>query len=387
MKLLIITPHYLKNFATGSTSIIRRLIPHFKKNNIDVKIIAPFPVDRGYEKFDEESVIYVSMKFSGHSGYGNPHFLFKFLSKVKKYIHDIDHDVAYIDTANPVIKELKTPYLVYFHGSAKRKFRDYLGRNIVRSLYGYIGSKIISDCERYALRHAYCLFNSENTKGWVLKDYETGDSRRFKVCYPSVDIDDAYTKDYGDETMEKLKMLGDKKILLNVGGFAHHKGQLEILEIIPHIVQAHKDVVFVFVGRDFGTKKVFIERAKKYHVDTSIMLLEILDNLSPLMAKSYLYVSAGDENFGIANVEAMARRAPIVGLNRGAVKEVVGEGGIIVDTLEELKKSCLVLLGDEGLRNALSQRAAERAKRFSPENSFLSVKETVDELCKNMGER
>ena len=58
---------------------------------------------------------------------------------------------------------------------------------------------------------------------------------------------------------------------------------------------------------------------------------------------------------------------PVVGYRAGAVAEVVGEAGLLVDEQDAgaLGDALVMLLADEGLRDRLAERAKPRAARFS----------------------
>ena len=56
-----------------------------------------------------------------------------------------------------------------------------------------------------------------------------------------------------------------------------------------------------------------------------------------------------------------------MGYRAGAVAEVVGDAGLLVDEQDAsaLGDALVALLGDEGLRDRLAERAKPRAARFS----------------------
>ena len=73
------------------------------------------------------------------------------------------------------------------------------------------------------------------------------------------------------------------------------------------------------------------------------------------------------EGFGIPSLEAMTVGVPVVAAARGALPEVVGDAGLLVDPLDVDALAAAIdrLLGDEGLRARLSARGAARAQRFT----------------------
>lgn len=71
------------------------------------------------------------------------------------------------------------------------------------------------------------------------------------------------------------------------------------------------------------------------------------------------------EGFGFNFLEGMARGVPVVGMNRGSVGEVVGDGALLAATETEFSKLVEDVISNEELRLSLVIRGAERVKNFS----------------------
>ena len=73
------------------------------------------------------------------------------------------------------------------------------------------------------------------------------------------------------------------------------------------------------------------------------------------------------EGFGLTALEALAAGTPVVGYRAGAVAEVVGDAGLLVDDRDAgaLGEALVALLGDASLQAELRARAKPRAARFS----------------------
>jgi glycosyltransferase involved in cell wall biosynthesis len=73
------------------------------------------------------------------------------------------------------------------------------------------------------------------------------------------------------------------------------------------------------------------------------------------------------EGFGLTALEALAAGTPVVGYRAGAVAEVVGDAGVLVDERDPdaLGEALVTLLGDESMRADLRARTRPRAARFS----------------------
>jgi glycosyltransferase involved in cell wall biosynthesis len=73
------------------------------------------------------------------------------------------------------------------------------------------------------------------------------------------------------------------------------------------------------------------------------------------------------EGFGLPAVEAMARRAPLVASNNGAVAEAVGDAALTVDPndVDGIAAGIMRILEDEDVRSVLTERGPIRASEFT----------------------
>ena len=74
-----------------------------------------------------------------------------------------------------------------------------------------------------------------------------------------------------------------------------------------------------------------------------------------------------DEGFGVPALEAMTVGVPVIAARRGALPEVVGDAGLLVDPLDvsALAAALERVLSDDQLRARLSVAGSVRARRFS----------------------
>jgi glycosyltransferase involved in cell wall biosynthesis len=80
-----------------------------------------------------------------------------------------------------------------------------------------------------------------------------------------------------------------------------------------------------------------------------------------------LVLPSFDEGFGLPVVEAMSLGVPVIASNRGALPEVLGDAGLLVDPddPESLATAMASVLADTSLAAALSARGTDRARMFS----------------------
>jgi glycosyltransferase involved in cell wall biosynthesis len=80
-----------------------------------------------------------------------------------------------------------------------------------------------------------------------------------------------------------------------------------------------------------------------------------------------LVLPSHDEGFGLPVVEAMSLGVPVIAANRGALPEVLGDAGLLVDPddPESLAATMARVIAEPGLAGALSARGMDRARMFS----------------------
>ena len=72
------------------------------------------------------------------------------------------------------------------------------------------------------------------------------------------------------------------------------------------------------------------------------------------------------EGFGLPIIEAQALRKPLITSDRSPMKEVAGDGAILVDPddVKSIREGILTIINDEAGRKRIVERGAENAKRF-----------------------
>jgi glycosyltransferase involved in cell wall biosynthesis len=182
---------------------------------------------------------------------------------------------------------------------------------------------------------------------------------------------------------KELDLPLDKKIILHVGSEIVRKN---VESLVKAFAQMKEDAVLVRVGtKDSDEVKRLVDELgikEKVIYRESFFPEEVAKYYSA--ADVYAFPSLG-EGFGLPIIEAMACGCPVITTNYGAMKEVAGDGAILIDpkNIEELAESIEKLLSfNEQDRQEIIGKGLERAKNFTSENFTNQVLEIYKMLLK-----
>jgi alpha-1,3-rhamnosyl/mannosyltransferase len=157
--------------------------------------------------------------------------------------------------------------------------------------------------------------------------------------------------------------------VLSVGVYGPHRGFGEAFEVAANLAERGLPHRLRLVGEvpRHAESVVHELRVASGHPGR-IELLGRVDALVPLLHRaSALIVTSRYEGFGLPALEAMATGLPVVAFANSAIREVVGDGGILVadGDVEAMADALAGLVSDDDLWAEMSQRAMDRAAVFS----------------------
>jgi len=281
----------------------------------------------------------------------------------------------------------------------------------------------------YAIPHAYAAYMAKQMlkeKGINIKVVTTlhgtditlvGSHPNYKTAVEfSINNSDVVTtvsESLRKDTLRLFKIAKDIKVIHNFIDFEkypeitsaeclRHTIANENERIITHVsnlrpVKRATDVIDIFykIQKKIPSKLLLVgDGPERENIECKARDLGLLDKVlfmgnshevNKLLCYSDLFILPSEtESFGLAALEAMAARTPVISTNAGGLPEVNIQGvtgflSDVGDTDDMAKNSIYILENEERLQN-FKQNALTQAKKFSLENILPAYKEVYREV-------
>ncbi len=215
--------------------------------------------------------------------------------------------------------------------------------------YGSSAKSLKIQTDALVRRADHIITISQATKSDLTWEYGLP-SEKITVAYPGVD---AAFSPAGE------KYTGERPYLLFVGSLTKTKD-------IPTLIKAVDRTPFdlYLIGGDYWPDPAIEETINKLHLEDRVKRIGFVpdEDLPKYYRGALAFVTTAlQEGFCLPAAESMACGTPVIALDRGALKEIVGEGGIIErKTLTVALKKMM----DKNIRAVYSKKAIVQAKKF-----------------------
>jgi glycosyltransferase involved in cell wall biosynthesis len=179
----------------------------------------------------------------------------------------------------------------------------------------------------------------------------------------------------------------DARVVALVGRLYAMKGQHELIELVPKLLERLPDLRFALVGGDDPTVREYgaglRRRVQELGIESAVTFLGHVGDATLFVAGCDLLVApsvpaerGNTESFSLAALEAMAVETPVVAYAEGGLPEVLGPCALLVPTGDRagLRDAVIAALEDETVRARLVECGRERAERdFGVERMIESL--------------
>jgi len=168
--------------------------------------------------------------------------------------------------------------------------------------------------------------------------------------------------------------------LLYVGSLHPRKNLLHLIRALAYLTEFS----LVFAGKDTGFGSVLLAEAARLNVRDRVVLLGYVDDdiKAHLMAQACAFLFPSYyEGFGLPVLEAMASGAPVVASKSGAIPEVVGDTGALVQPGDLLGLvEAVRATTNPTKREAIVTASLARARTFTWSRTARAILEIANEL-------
>jgi len=183
---------------------------------------------------------------------------------------------------------------------------------------------------------------------------------------------------------ESLGLGKDRFVVGFIGRLDQAKGADLLVDAAARLPREKRAWCFYLVG-DGPERLRLEERIRRLGLDGIVMLGGLHENpAAVLRAFDVVVVPSRREAFGIAALESMRMRVPVIVSPVGGLPELVrdGETGTVLPRLdaEAIAQAIQRLASDEALRNRLARNAFEHAGRFGGDGAVQQIVEMYQRL-------
>jgi glycosyltransferase involved in cell wall biosynthesis len=204
---------------------------------------------------------------------------------------------------------------------------------------------------------------------------------------PAIDVpNEAETKALRQAVRIELAAPMDARLLLTTARLSEQKGHIDLLRILPNIVDEFPDVVFVWAG-DGPEQEVLETQIRDQGLQKHVRVLGYRTDIQRLVRGSDLFVfpSRFEGGCSVSIREAMAHRLPIVCSDAGGIPEVLQNGShalmFKVRDTEGMLAQLRTALSSPAEMRTLAEQARQRILEFSSTRMIENYFAIFRDLC------
>jgi N-acetyl-alpha-D-glucosaminyl L-malate synthase BshA len=273
---------------------------------------------------------------------------------------------------------------------AKQMLKDFdINIPIVTTLHGtditLVGSHpVYKPAVEFSINHSDVVTTvSQSLKNDTLRLFNI--RKEVEVIYNFIDFDKVDNENNDNCLRDTLAGDGEK-ILTHVSNLRPVKRILDVIKVF-HKVQQKIPSKLILVGDGPDKEKADL-LAKEFGIEERILFLGKSDEILKILCLTDLFLLPSEtESFGLAALEAMASKTPVISTNTGGLPEVNIQGvtGFLSDVgdVDDMAKKAVFILEDEERLLEFKNNAYKAAHEFSIEKILPKYEEMYKRVIKN----
>lgn len=233
---------------------------------------------------------------------------------------------------------------------------------------------------RFSLNHSNALTSvSESLKKDTLKTFKI--DNKITVIPNFINIKEF--EENRDYCIKRKYAPKGEKVIVHISNFRKVKRIEDVVAVFAR-VRSEIPAKLIFVGD--GPEKSNVEQlCRQLNVHHDVIHLGKITDPKEILSMADLFILPSEtESFGLAALEAMAMKVPVISTNSGGLPEVNihGKTGYLskVGDVADMSKNTLKLLTDEALLAEFKRNAFEQAKRFDIEKILPLYEQVYNQL-------
>ena len=215
--------------------------------------------------------------------------------------------------------------------------------------------------------------------------YKTFDIKKeIEVIYNFVDVARFSRKPL--DAFKKVLAPNGEKILLHASNFRQVKRVQDVVQVFYNVQKVIPSKL-LFVG-DGPERQPMEELGRSLGIFDKLTFVGKQEQMEDIFAIADLFLLTSEyESFGLAALEAMASKVPVVSSNAGGLAEVNVEGvtGFLADVgdIETMSRKAIEILKDEETLQAFKQRAFNHAQQYNIDAIIPEYEKIYKRFCKD----